>query len=60
MPRKKKTNIKTDLEDTDTALIIDKNGNLKSVILPNESDDAIVPENIIKIIEYLVLKTKLM
>jgi hypothetical protein len=50
-----KTNIKTDLDDTDTAIIIDKDGNLKTLILPNESDEAIVPDNIVKIIDFLVM-----
>lgn len=48
------TSIKTDLEDTDTALILDKDGNLKAVILPNEGDEAVVPENIVRIIDFLM------
>lgn len=49
-----KTNIKTDLDDDDTALILDKDGQLKSIILPNEGDEAIVPDNIAKIIDFLM------
>ena len=54
-----KTNIKTDLEDDDTALILDKNGQLKSIILPNEGDEAIVPDNIAKIIDFLMMGNEL-
>ena len=49
-----KLNFKSELEDTDTAIILDKDGNLKSLLLPNQDDTAIVPENIVKIIDFLM------
>ena len=49
-----KLNFKSELEDTDTAIILDKDGNLKSLLLPNQDDTAIVPENIVKIIDFLL------
>ena len=49
-----KLNFKSELENTDTAIILDKDGNLKSLLLPNQDDTAIVPENIVKIIDFLM------
>jgi hypothetical protein len=53
---KEKINIENELEDTDTAIILDANGNLKTILLPNLLEEAEVPENIVKIIDFLLEK----
>jgi hypothetical protein len=47
-------NIENELEDTDTAIVLDANGNLKTLLLPNLLEEAEVPENIVKIIDFLL------
>lgn len=46
-----------DIDDTDYIFVVDVDGNLKSVLLPDGFEDATTPENITKILQIFEVGT---